>query len=224
MADPLRLVAFDLDGTLIDSADSIVNGVLACWAACGFPAPEKENIRRIIGLPWEESICELLPGAGKTEFAQIKAYHAEVASGKRPRPSRKENLFPGINDVLKQVEDAGYLLSIITSRSSGRLQELLEANGIGRRFVTLKTTDNGPGKPNPFLMNQTLLELGVDKENAVMIGDTTFDMIMARSAGTAAIGVSWGVHETDELIEAGADHVVNDVICLYDAINLAVEI
>ena len=56
-----------------------------------------------------------------------------------------------------------------------------------------------------------------------MIGDTTFDMIMARSAGTAAIGVSWGVHESNELIEAGADHVVNDVLCLYDTINLAIE-
>jgi phosphoglycolate phosphatase len=224
MSDPLRLVAFDLDGTLIDSADSIVTGVLACWDACGFPAPEKENIRRIIGLPWEASICELLPGAGKTEFDQIKAYHLDVASGKRPRPPRKERLFPGIKNVLNQVEEAGYLLSIITSRSSGRLQELLEANGIGRRFATLKTTDDGPGKPNPFLMDQTLLELGVDKENAVMIGDTTFDMIMARSAGTAAIGVTWGVHESDELIGAGAGHVVDDLPCLYDAINLAVEL
>ena len=72
-------------------------------------------------------------------------------------------------------------------------------------------------------MHQTLLELGVDKENAVMIGDTTFDMIMARSAGTAAIGVTWGVHESDELIEAGASHIVDDVLCLYDAINLAGE-
>jgi len=222
MSDPLRLVAFDLDGTLLDSADSIVTGVLTCWEACGFPAPEKEHIRRIIGLPWEESICELLPGAGETEFNKIRAYHAEVASGKRPHPSRQERLFPGIKEALDQFEEAGFLLSVITSRSSGRLQDLLEANGIGKRFITLKTTDNGPGKPNPFLMNQTLSELGVDKENAVMIGDTTFDMIMARSAGTTAIGVSWGVHEADELTSAGAHHVVDDVLCLYDTINLEV--
>ena len=222
MSDPLRLAAFDLDGTLLDSANSIVTGVLACWEACGFPAPDKNHIRRIIGLPWEESICELLPGAGETEFAQIKAYHAEVASGERLHPSRKESLFPGIEEALDRVEEAGYLLSIITSRSSGRLHKLLEANGIGERFITLKTTDNGPGKPNPFLMNQTLSELGVVKENAVMIGDTTFDMIMARSAGTAAIGVSWGVHESDELTQAGAHHVVDEVLCLPDTIYLVV--
>ena len=173
-------------------------------------------------MPWQESICELLPGAGEIEFAQIKAYHAEVANGERPRPAREESLFPGIVDVLNQVEEAGYLLSIITSRSSGRLQELLDANGIGKRFITLKTTDNGPGKPNPFLMNQTLSELGIEKENAVMVGDTTFDMLMARSAGTAAIGVSWGVHEPDELTEAGAHHVVDEVLQLPDTINLTV--
>ena len=222
MSDPLRLAAFDLDGTLLDSTSSIVTGVLACWQACGFPAPDKNHIRRIIGLPWEESICELLPGAGETEFAQIKAYHAEVASGERLRPSRQESLFPGIVEALDRVGEAGYLLSIITSRSSGRLQKLLEANGIGERFITLKTTDNGPGKPNPFLMNQTLSELGVVKENAVMIGDTTFDMIMARSAGTAAIGVSWGVHKPDELTQAGAHHVVDEVLCLPDTIYLVV--
>lgn len=219
MADPLRLAAFDLDGTLLDSAGSIVTGVLACWEACGFPLPEEDHIRRIIGLPWEESICELLPGAGESEFAQIKAYHAEVADGKRPRPARQEKLFPGIIDVLDQVEEAGYLLSIITSRSSGRLQDLLDANGLGKRFIKLKTTDNGPGKPNPFLMNQTLSELGIDKENAVMVGDTTFDMLMARSAGTAAIGVCWGVHDPEELSEAGAHHVIDEVHLLPGTIN-----
>ena len=222
MADPLRLAAFDIDGTLLDSASSIVTGVLACWEACGFPLPDENHIRRIIGLPWEESICELLPGAGETEFAQIKAYHAEVADGKRPRPARQEKLFPGIVDVLDQVEEAGYLLSIITSRSSGRLQDLLDENGIGKRFIRLKTTDNGLGKPDPFLMNQTLLELGVNKENAVMIGDTTFDMQMARSAGTAAIGVCWGVHDPDELSAAGAHHVIDEVGKLPGTIHMAV--
>ena len=78
------------------------------------------------------------PVRGETEFTQIKAYHAEVASGQRPRPSRQEGLFPGIEGALDQVEKAGYLLSIITSRSSGRLRDLLEANGIGKRFITLK--------------------------------------------------------------------------------------
>ncbi len=205
----LRLAAFDLDGTLLDSTGSIVDGVLACWEACGFPVPEAETVRRIIGLPWEESVLLLLPGAGEKEFARIKSYHEEVARGLRSRPPRRENLFPGALETLDALESEGYILSIITSRSTSRLQELLEAEQIGHRFVALKTTDNGPGKPAPDLMLQTLAETGVDKEDAVMIGDTTFDIQMACAAGTSAVGVSWGVHEPGELHEAGAGHVVD---------------
>ena len=205
----LRLAVFDLDGTLLDSANAIVEGVRACWEACGFPAPDPQMVRRIIGLPWEESIRMLIPGAGPDEFARIRAYHDDVARGARPRPPRDPVLFPGAVEALDALEDSGYLLAIITSRSNARLLELLHRQGIGGRFVALKTTDHGPGKPNPHLMLQTLAETGVAETDAVMVGDTTFDVLMARNAGTAAVGVSWGVHERHELSEAGAAHVVD---------------
>lgn len=208
-ASRLRLAVFDLDGTLLDSANAIVEGVRTCWDACGFPAPDPQTVRRIIGLPWEESIRALLPGAGEAEFALIRNYHDEVARGLRPRPPRDQVLFPGARETLDVLEEAGYLLAIITSRSNNRLKELLDQQGIGGRFIALKTTDHGPGKPNPHLMLQTLAETGVAEEDAVMVGDTTFDMLMARNAGTAAVGVSWGVHERAELTEAGAAHVVD---------------
>jgi phosphoglycolate phosphatase len=203
----LRLAAFDLDGTLLDSANSIVTGVMACWEACGYPLPDPDHVRRIIGLPWEESIEMLLPGADERDFARIRAYHDEVARGERPSPPREQILFPGVPEMLDAVEEAGYLLAIITSRSGNRLNELLEEQKIHHRFVSLKTTDNGPGKPSPYLMLETLAETGVDKRNAVMIGDTTFDVLMACNAGTSVIGVTWGVHEPEELRDAGAHHI-----------------
>ena len=206
----LRLAAFDVDGTLVDSAGSIVAGVLACWDACGFPEPDPVLVRRIIGLPWEESVEALLPGAGEAEFARIRAYHDEVARGLRTRPARQECLFPGVHETLDALEDSGFLLSIITSRPLKRLRELLDGNGLAGRFMAIKTVDHGPGKPAPDLMFQTLAEIGVDRDATVMVGDTVFDMAMARSAGTAAIGVSWGVHEAHELHDAGADHVVDE--------------
>ena len=209
MPDRLRLAAFDLDGTLIDSAASIVDGVMACWETCGFPLPDPERVRRIIGLPWEKSIEMLLPGAGEKEFAMIRAYHDEVARGERSRPERREELFPGVVETLEALDRDGYLLAIITSRSTRRLVELLGEHGIADHFISLKTTDHGPGKPNPYLMDRTLAETGVEAGCAVMIGDTTFDMLMACGAGTSAVGVSWGVHETHELREAGAHHVVH---------------
>lgn len=205
----LRLAVFDLDGTLLDSAASIVEGVRACWEACGFPEPDPLAVRRVIGLPWEESIQTLMPGSGPDEFARVRAYHDEVAQGLRPRPPRNQVLFPGAAETLAALDDAGFLLSIITSRSHGRLVELLETQGIAGRFVTLRTVDHGPGKPAPDLMYQTLAETGAEARDTVMIGDTTYDILMARSAGTSAIGVSWGVHEAEELHEAGANHVVD---------------
>jgi phosphoglycolate phosphatase len=206
-----RLAAFDLDGTLLDSASSIVAGVLDCWKACGFELPEPDAIRRIIGLPWEESIVTLLPGAGEREFAMIRSYHDEVARGERTRDVPEQKLFGGIEELLDELEGRGYLLAIITSRNSHRLDDLLDRAGIAGRFVSLKTTDHGPGKPRPDLMLQTLSELGVDRRDTVMIGDTTFDIQMARNAGTSAIGVEWGVHEAHELREAGAHHVAEAV-------------
>jgi len=218
----LRLAVFDLDGTLLDSVNSIVAGVMACWEACGFPLPEPDDVRRIIGLPWEESIQVLLPEAGEAEFAQIQAYYDSVARGERPTPSREQTLFPGALQMLDAVEENGYLLAIITSRPSRRLAQLLEAEKIAHRFISLKTTDHGPGKPSPYLMLQTLAETGVDKQDAVMVGDTTFDILMARNAGTASIGVTWGVHAPHELRDAGAHRIAETMEELLPSLNLLV--
>ena len=207
----IMLAAFDLDGTLLNSADSIVFGVTECWKVCGFPVPKAQDIKKIIGLPWEESVKNLLPDAGKKEFNLIKKYYEEVAQGKRQRPKQDQDLFPGVYEMLKEVREAGYILTIITSRSGVRLRELLARHGIEELFSALKTTDDGPGKPNPFLMRQTLNEFNVLKNNAVMIGDTTFDIAMSKNAGTFGVGVSWGVHNTSDLMTAGAHEVVHTV-------------
>lgn len=204
----LRFAAFDLDGTLIDSAATIVGGVIACWSACGFAEPDPEAVRRVIGLPWEESIRELIPGSGETEFAAIRNYHDEVRRGVRTRPPGKISPFPGAHEVLDHLEAEGYLLGIVTSRSSHRLHELLDEQGLADRFQTYKTADLGPGKPNPHLLLEAMSELGVDAERTFMVGDTTFDVLMAVNAGAQAIGVSWGVHESHELDAAGAHSVI----------------
>ena len=219
MSDPLRFAAFDFDGTLVDSAQSIVDGVKACWAVCGFPEPDPEAVRRIIGLPWEESIRTLLPGSGDREFALIRNYYDEVARGVRQRPATSEELFPGVLDTLDHLESAGFVLGIVTSRNSRRLMHLLDELGIASRFVTVKTPDHGPGKPAPDLLFQAMAEVGADKAWTVMIGDTTFDILMACNAGTASVGVSWGVHHPEELADAGAGRIVDAVHELPDAIH-----
>lgn len=220
MTEPLKLAAFDLDGTLLDSIPSIVVGVTACWEALGFPEVTPDQIRNIIGLPWEQSVELLMPGAGETEVAMIKEYHAEIARGERAPPERPpETVFPGAIDVLDRLEDNGYVLAIVTSRSNRRFHEMIDRAGLGGRFVSMKTADQGPGKPNPFLLNEAMKEAGVLRENTVMIGDTTYDVMTARNAGTGAIGVTWGVHPADELHGAGAHHVAEEFEHLHDIID-----
>ena len=203
----VRFAAFDLDGTLFDSAGSIVDGVRACWRACGFPPPDPEAVRRIIGLPWEESVRALLPGAGPAEFRRIRAYHDEIRIGARPRPERRETLFAGARRTLDALDADGWALGVVTSRSGARAFEMLEEHGIGGVFATVKTADMGPGKPDPHLLLEAMDDVGAAAEATAMIGDTTFDMEMAVAAGAAAHGVGWGVHETAALRAAGALHI-----------------
>lgn len=206
----LRLAAFDFDGTLLDSAEAIVADILACWDACGFPRPDPALARRCIGLPWKESVQTLLPGAGPPEIARVRGYYDAVARGERLRPSREmpERLFPGAAETLAALVAGDYVLAIVTSRGGRRVYELLEANGIHGHFVTVKTIDHGPGKPSPYLLLEAMREAGVEAAETVMVGDTVFDIQMARNAGAGAVGVSWGVHPVEELRAAGAHHVV----------------
>ncbi len=207
MESRLRLAAFDLDGTLIDSAASIVTGIRACWSACGFPDIADDAARRVIGLPWEELVQVLLPGSGAAEIALIRAYYNDVAAGLRPAPPRDEKPFSGAAEALAALEAEDTLLAIVTSRGNHRVHDILSECGFAGRFLCVKTVDHGPGKPNPFLLRQAMEEAGVEPCDTVMVGDTTFDVMMARNAGTAAVGVSWGVHPGHELTAAGAHRI-----------------
>lgn len=212
MTDKLKLAAFDLDGTLLDSIPSIVIGVTACWKALGFPEVGPDEIRNIIGLPWEQSIEKLMPGAGAREVEMINNYHTEIAQGIRQPPDRPpEKIFPGVMELLDALEDDGYVLAIVTSRSNRRFEALIDDNGLGGRFVSINTADQGPGKPNPFLLHKAMREAGVDAVDTVMIGDTTYDVQTGRNAGTGAVGVTWGVHPEADLFDAGAHHVADEI-------------
>ena len=225
MRDGLKLAAFDLDGTLLNSIPSIVVGVRTCWSALGFPAVTDPQIRNIIGLPWEQSVELLLPGGGAREVAMIKEYHSEIARGEREPPERPpETVFKGAFGLLERLEDAGYILAIVTSRSNQRFSQILDNAGLDGRFACIKTADQGPGKPDPFLLQEAMREVGAKRKNTVMIGDTTYDILTGRNAGTGAIGVTWGVHPADQLRNAGAHFVVESFDQLEHDIKILVEV
>ena len=194
--------------------------MLACWQACGFPDPDPEAVRRIIGLPWEESIRFLLPDAGDREFALIRAYYDDVARGVRQRPGTAETLFPGVNDTLDFLEAQGFVLGAGDQPKFAAAVPYAGEAGPGKTV-----RDRQDAGPRPRQAGAGPSAPGHGRGRAptrawtVMVGDTTFDILMARNAGTASVGVSWGVHHPDELIDAGAGRVVDAVHEIPDAID-----
>jgi phosphoglycolate phosphatase len=203
-----RLAVFDCDGTLVDSQANICRAMEATFAEYRLAAPTREDIRRIVGLSLVPAIAVLHP---QGELAQ----HEELAEGyKRAFFAMRSNnaldpepLFDGIREAIDALDAAGWLLGVATGKSDRGLRLLLEHHGLYDRFVTLQTADRHPSKPHPSMLELAMADAGATAETTAMIGDTSFDMLMARAAGVRAVGVVWGYHTPEELVAAGADHI-----------------
>ena len=207
---PLRLAVFDCDGTLVDSQASIIASMFLAFDAHTHPWPEAEAVRRVVGLPLGEAIGRLLPDVPEEDHARIETSYIDAFRGLRQKGEVKDSLFPGALEILETLENLGWLLGMATGKGSRGLMATLETHGLMGRFATLQTADSGPGKPNPDMLLNAMNETGADPGHTVMIGDTTFDMEMAKRAGTMAVGVSWGYHPGEHLYAAGAQAVIDE--------------
>ncbi len=204
MSAPLRLVLFDVDGTLVDSQGSIVAAMTASFNALSLPVPDRQAILSIVGLSLPIAISKLA-NEHATEVQQRlvdgykQAYHAHrVAQGAASSP-----LYPGAREVIEALHAVPeVLLGVATGKSQRGLDALIEAHGLERYFVTRQVADHHPSKPHPSMIETACAETGVGAGNTVMIGDTRFDMDMARAAGVPGIGVTWGYHDRSALESA----------------------
>lgn len=199
-----KLVVFDCDGTLVDSQAAIVRSMATAFAAAGLAAPDGNAVRRIVGLSLPQALVELAPAA--TEDQRRHALEAYKASfrGMRQDGTLEQPLYPGIEALLARLHARGHVLGVATGMSDRGLEACLVRHGVRRLFTTLQTADRHPSKPHPAMLTAALFEAGIAPADAVMVGDTIFDIAMARSAGVRAIGVAWGYHDPAELSEAGA--------------------
>lgn len=212
----LRLAVFDLDGTLVDSVHMIVASMERAFAVVGLPAPDPDGVQRIIGLPLEVAIAHLAPSLDADGCAQVADAYKSNFAALRAAGAGGEALFPDVARTLAALDAAGWLLAIATSKSMRGLSATLANFSLGHHFVTLRTADHGPAKPAPDMLLSALAETGVDAAAAVMIGDTTYDMEMARAARVAAIGVGWGYHPAEDLRAAGAAAIAGSMAVLPD--------
>jgi phosphoglycolate phosphatase len=180
----------------------------AAFAAAGLATPAAEAVRRVVGLPLAESVARLNPLLAADECERVAGLYKQAFTDMRRGSPIDEPLFPGVRELLDALEAEGVVLGVATGKGRRGLRITLEHHGLLDRFVTLQTADDAPGKPHPEMLLRAMAETGADPATTAMIGDTTYDILMALSARTAAIGVSWGYHPPQELRTAGAHAVV----------------
>lgn len=199
-----RLAIFDCDGTLVDSQANICVAMEECFGEAGLPAPDRAAVRRIVGLSLPQAMQVLAPGHDHDALTEAykRCFHRMRAEGRV-----EERLYDGIPEVLAKMEADGWLLGIATGKSDRGLRLVLEHHGLAHRFVTLQTADRHPSKPHPSMIDQCMADAGATTATTVMIGDTSYDILMAHNGGVRAIGVAWGYHDAQELLREGADAV-----------------
>ena len=206
----LKLAVFDCDGTLVDSQHHIVAAVVETWRRHDLPPPAAALVRTGIGLPLHQTLSRLAPDGDAALHDSLTDTYKAVYTAMRQQPDHWEPLYPGVVETLDRLSAAGWLLGIATGKAKRGLLAVLDMHALKDRFVVLRTADDGPGKPHPFMLTSAMSEIGVEPADTVMIGDTRFDIEMARAAGTLAVGVSWGYHPIEMLQAAGAHHLVHD--------------
>lgn len=203
----MKLAVFDCDGTLIDGQASICAAMERAFAELGLPCPDRGAVRRAVGLSLPQAARQLLPDHDQhTHHAVADSYKRHFRAA-REAGELSQELFPGIAALIDGLRADGWTLGVATGMSDRGLAHCLATHGLSAHFVTLQTADRHPSKPHPAMLEAALAEAGAVPGEAVMIGDTSYDMAMARDAGVRGLGVAWGYHSPRELLAAGAAHV-----------------
>ncbi|MDN6318320.1 MAG: HAD-IA family hydrolase [Marinobacter sp.] len=213
----VKVVIFDWDGTLVDSVDHIADSLHQAATDLGFPAREREAYRDIIGLGMAEALDRLYPGISHNEMTTIREGYARYFFSKVTTP---QNLFEGMADVVSDLRGSGRGCSVATGKSRKGLEPALVSSGLGAHFDITRCADETSSKPDPRMLEEILLFYGVEPSEAVMIGDTRYDLDMAQRIGMPSIGVEWGVHKRDVLGEYAPHAIVDSVPDLRSVLGL----
>lgn len=203
-----RLIVFDWDGTLMDSEARIVACMQAAMTEVGVVRVSDGAVREVIGLGLREAVESLLPGtdAGLRERVALAYRQYFLAAEASPSP-----LFPGVRELLEWLEGQDYLLAVATGKGRRGLDQALSATGLGRIFHATRCADETQSKPHPAMLLELMEVLGARPTETLMVGDTEYDLLMARNAGAQALAVCYGVHDPQRLRELRPLGCVDDL-------------
>lgn len=191
------LVIFDWDGTVMDSTGRIIACMHKAGADLCLPVLEDDAVREIIGLGLPEALRTLYPGIDDGALERMRERYAVHFVAAEASPSR---LYPGARETLAALRGAGLRLAVATGKSRKGLDRVWASSGLGGSFDASRCADETHSKPHPAMVTELLTELRVAPERALVVGDTSFDLQMARDAGVDRVAVSYGAHPVDRLM------------------------
>lgn len=203
---PYSLIIFDWDGTLMDSAAHIVDCMQAAISELQVEARSDEQIRDIIGLGLEEAVLKLYPDADHAFIHNLAAAYRNEFLFKN---KQKTELFTGVRDVLEQLKAQAYDLAVATGKSRRGLDKVLKETQLESTFPITRCADETFSKPNPLMLEEILTDYNTTVDQALMIGDSEYDIQMANNMGMDSLAVSYGVHELDRLMQHQPQGFIN---------------
>jgi phosphoglycolate phosphatase len=196
LARDYDLIVFDWDGTLMDSEIKIVRCIQAAARDIGAPVPANAEARRIIGLGLAEAVATLFPALAPAQrTALTDAYREHFLH----HDQTEMPLFTGVREGLEDLAACGYRLAVATGKARRGLNRVLAETALAHLFAATRCADEAFSKPHPKMLEDILELTGTDAARAILVGDTVYDLAMARSAGVAALAVTYGVHTREEL-------------------------
>lgn len=216
----MYLIIFDVDGTLVDSQETILQGLQVGFDAVGLAMPGRQKALSIVGRSLEEAFSDLVGPDHQDKIETMSAAYRHAKITRRASGLDRDHLYPGCLEAIERLQARDdLLLGIATGKAKRGVSHLIETHGLHGKFVTIQTADTSPSKPHPDMIERAISETGAEPNNTVMIGDTGFDMEMAKAAGAKAIGVTWGYHDHTRLVEQGADCVIHTFDMVDEAIT-----
>lgn len=216
----MKLVIFDCDGTIVDSQAGIVLSMEHAFKSLRMTPPTRAATLSVIGLSLPEAFSVLAPEAEYETRVELAERYKSAFRDLDRDPSECEYLFPVVKDVIAELTRRdNVVLGIATGKSRRGVDRLIDKEGWHGCFATIQTADDHPSKPHPSMIETAMAETGAAPHTTIMIGDTTYDMDMARAAGVGAIGVTWGYHHADELKESEPHRIIDAYDDLLPAID-----
>lgn len=194
-----KAILFDLDGTLTDSGEGIINSVIPALEHYGIAIPPREELRVFVGPPLHDTFLRFGVPADQLENA-TKIYRSRYI----PIGKFENAPYPGIPELLETLKAQGHKLFVATSKPEPMAVEILEHFDLARYFDRICGASMDTSRSSKEAVIAYLLEQNGSAENMVMVGDTKYDVIGAKAHGIPTIGVSWGYGEIAEMLEAGA--------------------